>query len=65
MKTKAYLWTAAALAWAANVAMAADDGFEAPPLEAGLDWISIAIAVVGVLGLAAAAFKNPKRTHLD
>ena len=64
MKTRAYLWTIAALAWAAPLA-AGDDGFEVPKLEGKVDWIAIVVAVVALVATAAAAFKNAKRTHLD
>ncbi len=64
MKTKAYLWTLAALAWVCGVA-SAEDGFEAPKLEGGTNWIAIGVSALAVLGIAAAAFKNARRTHLD
>ena len=64
MKTRTYLWVIAAAAWASSLAMA-DDGFKAPELKGAADWISIGVAALAVLGIAAAAFKNARRTHLD
>ena len=63
MKTRAYLWCVAA-AWLARAAAGAD-GFEAPEIEAKTDWIAILVAILGVLGIAVAAFKSSRRTHLD
>lgn len=64
MKTRIYLWVIAAVAWASSLAMA-DDGFKAPKLEGEVDWISIGVIALAVLGIAAGGFKNARRTHLD
>ena len=53
----------AAAAWASR-ALAAD-GHEAPKLEDKIDWIVILITGLGVVAIAAIAFKNARRTHLD
>ena len=54
----------AAAAWASRAALAAD-GHEAPKLEDKTNWIVILITGLGVLAMAAIAFKNARRTHLD
>lgn len=62
---------ALALCWVAllvgtTVAQAATaDGYEVPVLEPRTPWISIGISVLALAGVAAVAFKNPHRSHLD
>ncbi len=53
----------AVAAWASR-ALAAD-GHEAPKLEDKTNLIVILITGLGVVAMAAIAFKNAKRTHLD
>ncbi len=54
-----------ALFAAAPVALAEGDGFAAPGIESSGLPVPICVAIVAVLAIAAVAFKNAKRTHLD
>lgn len=53
--------------WAAfaTTALAADDGFTAPEVEAEGAWLKWVCVAVFTLAILAVAFKNPKRTHLS
>jgi len=64
MKRTLGLWTGAAGVCLSRVAQAAD-GYEAPQLEGKTDWPTIGILVLAIVAVAAAAFKNAHRTHLD
>ena len=57
-------WLTALLA-AAPAALAEGDGFEVPEIESSGLPVPICVAIVAVLAIAAVAFKNSKRTHLD
>lgn len=64
MKNAAFL-TVLALVGSCGPALAEGDGYAAPAGTANTTWQCIAIAAVALLGIAAVAFKNAKRTHLD
>ncbi len=53
-----------AVVMAAN-ALAADDGFKPNPIEGKGGWIKWVATVGFSAALFIAAFKNPRRTHLD
>ena len=64
MKNVALL-TVLALVGSCGRALADSDGYVAPAGTANTTWQCIAIAAVALLAIAALAFKNAKRTHLD
>ncbi len=64
MKRTFGFWMGAAVICLSRVALAAD-GYEAPELEGKTDWPAVGILVLAVIAIAAAAFKNAHRTHLD
>lgn len=60
-----YLVCASAV-WAAPAAAPAPAAPPEPPvIEAANSWLTIAYAVVGLVGICVVAFKNARRTHLD
>jgi len=49
----------------ASATALADDGYVAPPADGGSTLARVAALVLVVGAIAAIAFKNTKRTHLD
>ena len=60
-----YLFLTIVTASALPAAALAADGYEPPEREYSPPWMAILYAVIFAAAVAAVAFKNSKRTHLD